>query len=119
MTYDNENIFAKILRSELPKSKVFEDAEILAFHDISPQAPTHILVIPKGEYISFDDFTTNASDEVVGRFFSRVGKIAQDIGIAENGYRIIANTGNDGCQEVPHFHIHICAGKKLGRMLAD
>ena len=117
MTYDHQNIFAKILRSELPYSTIFEDNEVLAFLDIAPQAPIHVLVIPKGEYISLDDFTANASIEVVGRFFSRVSKIARDLDLAESGYRIIANTGDDGCQEVPHFHIHICGGKKLGRML--
>jgi len=117
MSYDSENIFAKILRDELPKSTVYEDEEILAFEDIAPQAPIHILVIPKGNYKSFNDFSKNAPIEVVGRFFNRVGLIARDLGLSKNGYRLITNIGYEGGQEVPHFHMHICGGKKLGRML--
>lgn len=117
MAYDPENIFAKILRGEIPNTTVYEDDEVLAFEDIAPQAPVHVLVIPKGEYISFSDFSANAPADVVGRFFSRVGAIAAELGVAEDGYRLIANTNEHGGQEVPHFHVHICGGKRLGRML--
>ncbi len=118
MTYDNNNIFAKILRGEVPCEKVYEDEEVLAFHDAFPKAPVHVLVIPKGEYISFDDFTEKAGIEAVGNFFKRVGEIARDVGVAEEGFRLIANTNVNGGQEVPHFHVHILGGKKLGTMLA-
>lgn len=117
MAYDPSNIFARILRGEIPCKKVFENEYALAFHDIHPQAPVHILVIPKGEYVSFDDFSATASpDEIVG-FTQAVGEVARAHGLAASGYRILANHGPDSHQEVPHFHVHIFGGRKLGRML--
>lgn len=119
MTYDPENIFAKILRGEIPCNKVYEDEFSLAFHDINPQAPTHILVIPKGDYISMDDFTAKAPADLVAGFFRAVGNVAREAELAGPGYRIIANAGPDSHQEVPHLHIHIFAGKPLGPMLVS
>ena len=118
MTYDSNNIFARILRGEIPCSKVHEDDHVLAFNDISPQAPVHILVIPKGAYLSIEDFGARASAEEVKGFFAAVAKIAAEKGLKEDGFRTIANTGLNGGQEVPHFHVHILGGKKLGPMLA-
>jgi diadenosine tetraphosphate (Ap4A) HIT family hydrolase len=115
--YDRNNVFAKILRGEIPCQKVLEDAHVLAFRDIKPQAPVHVLVIPKGEYVSADDFSLKASPEEIAALFRAVGKIARDLGLDKNGYRILANHGDDAHQEVPHFHIHIFGGKPLGRML--
>lgn len=117
MAYDPENIFAKILRGEIPCNKVYEDEHALAFHDINPQAPTHVLVIPKGPYVSNDDFSSDASDGEITGFFRAVGHVARELGVADPGYRLIANTGDEGGQEVPHFHVHICAGRSLGRMI--
>ena len=117
MAYDENNIFAKILRGEIPCDKVYEDAHALAFNDINPQAPSHVLVIPKGAYVSFDDFSRDASDEEIAGFFRAAGKIARDLGAVDPGYRILANNGPDAHQEVPHFHLHIFAGKNLGRMI--
>jgi len=117
MAYDESNIFAKILRGEIPCDKVYEDAHALAFRDINPQAPTHVLVIPKGAYVSFDDFSRDASDEEIAGFFRAAGKIARDLGAVDPGYRILANNGPDAHQEVPHFHLHVFAGKNLGRMI--
>ena len=117
MTYDRNNIFARILRGEIPCNKVYEDAHVLAFHDISPQSPTHILVIPKGEYVSFDDFSQNASPEEIAALVRAVGQIAREQGVAETGYRILANTGPAAHQEVPHFHVHLFGGRDLGAML--
>jgi histidine triad (HIT) family protein len=115
--YDHNNIFARILRGEIPCRKVYEDAHVLAFHDINPQAPTHVLVIPKGAYLSFDDFSATAPAEEIAAFMRAVGQIARDLGVAEPGYRILANTGLNGGQEVPHFHLHLFAGRRLGRMV--
>ena len=117
MAYDKNNIFAKILRGEIPCDKVYEDAHVLAFRDINPQTPTHVLVVPKGAYVSFDDFSQDASAEEIAGFFRAVGKIARDLGAVAAGYRILANNGPDAHQEVPHFHLHIFAGKDLGRMI--
>lgn len=117
MPYDDNNVFAKILRSEIPCNKVFEDDHVLAFHDINPMAPVHVLVIPKGAYMSMDDFTAKAPAAEIEGFFRAVGNIARDLGVAENGYRIIANTGQHGHQEVPHFHMHIFGGAQLGSMI--
>ncbi|NOZ42852.1 MAG: histidine triad nucleotide-binding protein [Alphaproteobacteria bacterium] len=117
MAYDSENIFAKILRGEIPCNKVYEDEFVLAFHDINPLAPIHILVIPKGEYVSMADFTTKASAPQIAGLFRAVGQIAQDQGLDQSGYRILANSGSDSRQEVPHLHIHIFGGKRLGPML--
>jgi diadenosine tetraphosphate (Ap4A) HIT family hydrolase len=117
MAYDRNNIFARILRGEIPCKKAFEDAHVLAFHDINPQTPTHILVIPKGEYVSLDDFSERASEAEIAAFLRAVGRIAREQGVAETGYRILANHGRDAHQEVPHFHIHIFGGRNLGRMI--
>jgi diadenosine tetraphosphate (Ap4A) HIT family hydrolase len=116
--YDDSNIFARILRGELPSKKVFEDEHVLAFHDINPLAPTHILVIPKGAYVSWDDFSASASDAEIAALARAAGKIAREAGLVETGYRLLANSGLDSGQEVPHLHLHIFAGKPLGPMLA-
>jgi diadenosine tetraphosphate (Ap4A) HIT family hydrolase len=117
MAYDRNNIFARILRGEIPCNKVYEDAHVLAFHDISPQSPTHVLVVPKGEYVSFDDFSQNASAEEIAALVRAVGRIAREQGVAESGYRILANTGPAAHQEVQHFHVHLFGGRDLGGML--
>jgi diadenosine tetraphosphate (Ap4A) HIT family hydrolase len=117
LAYDPNNIFARILRGEIPCKKVFEDQHVLAFHDINPQTPTHILVIPKGAYASFDDFSAKASADEIAAFIRAVGQIARDQGLAEPGYRILSNIGGHGHQEVPHLHIHIFGGRPLGRMI--
>lgn len=118
MAYDRNNIFARILRGEVPCRKVYEDHHVLAFHDINPQAPVHILVIPKGAYVSLDDFTAAASDAEVVAFTRAIGRIARDHGVADTGYRVLANHGGDANQEVPHLHVHIFGGRFLGRMLS-
>ncbi len=117
MTYDSNNIFARIIRGEIPCNKVYEDEYALAFHDISPQAPVHVLVIPKGEYVSFDDFSQSASSEDIVGFYSAASKVAQQLGLEESGYRILSNIGPDAHQEVMHFHLHIFAGCDLGSMV--
>lgn len=117
MTYDTDNIFAKILRGEIPCDKVYEDDFVLAFNDINPQAPVHVLVIPKGAYVSMADFTATAPTDLIAGFFRAVGKVAEQLDLEEPGYRILANAGADAHQEVPHLHIHIFGGKKLGPML--
>ena len=117
MTYDSENIFAKILRGEIPCNKVHEDDHALAFHDINPQAPTHVLVIPKGAYVSNADFTANASDAEIAGFLRAVGQVARELGLEAPGYRILANHGADSGQEVPHYHVHVFGGRPLGPML--
>lgn len=116
--YDDNNIFAKILRGEIPNKTVYQDDHVLAFHDINPQAPHHILVIPKGKYVSWDDFSANASEMEIAGFVRGVGHVAREAGMVEPGYRLLANIGHDGHQEVPHLHVHIFAGKPLGPMLA-
>ena len=116
--YDDANIFARILRGELPANKVYEDEHVLAFHDINPLAPTHILVIPKGAYVSWDDFSQNASDAEIAAFVRASGRIAREAGLVESGYRLLANTGVNSGQEVPHLHMHLFAGRPLGPMLA-
>ncbi|WP_225009124.1 histidine triad nucleotide-binding protein [Novosphingobium percolationis] len=115
--YDDQNIFAKILRGEIPCRKVYEDDFSLAFHDINPQAPTHILVIPKGAYVSWDDFSGKASEAEIAGFIRAVGKVARDAGLVAPGYRLLANAGTDSHQEVPHLHVHLFAGRPLGPML--
>jgi histidine triad (HIT) family protein len=117
MTYDGENIFAKILRGEIPCNKVYEDDHALAFHDINPQAPTHVLVIPRGAYVSNADFTANASDAEIAGFLRAVGQVARELGLEAPGYRILANHGADSGQEVPHYHVHVFGGRPLGPML--
>jgi len=118
MVYDNDNIFAKIIRGEIPCDKVYEDDHVLAFNDIAPQAPIHILIIPKGAYVSIEDFSAQASPEEITAFHRAVAKIIEDHDLSE-GFRSIANTGENGGQEVPHFHLHILGGKKLSAMLAE
>ncbi|MEA3078883.1 MAG: histidine triad family protein [Sphingomonadales bacterium] len=115
--YDDTNIFAKILRGEIPSTKVYEDDYALAFPDINPAAPTHILVIPKGRYVSWDDFSEHGSDAEIAGFVRAVGKVAREAGLVENGYRLLANTGPDSNQQVAHLHVHIFAGRPLGPML--
>jgi diadenosine tetraphosphate (Ap4A) HIT family hydrolase len=116
--YDDNNIFARILRGELPCKKVYEDEHVLAFHDINPLSPTHILVIPKGPYVSWDDFSAEGSDAEITAFVRAVGGIAREAGLIADGYRLLANTGLNSGQEVPHLHLHIFAGRPLGPMLA-
>ena len=118
LPYDESNIFARILRGEIPSRKVYEDEHAFAFHDIHPQAPVHILVIPKGRYVSWDDFSERASDEEIAGFIRAVGRIARDEGLVAQGYRVLANIGMRGGQEVPHLHAHIFGGEPLGPMLA-
>ncbi len=118
MAYDRNNIFARILRGEIPCDKVFEDEFVLAFNDINPQTPVHVLVIPKGEYESMDDFAATAPDAEIAAFFRAVGKIARDLGVAGSGYRFLSNHGADAHQEVAHFHVHIFGGRRLGGMIA-
>ena len=115
--YDDTNIFARILRGEIPSRRVYENDWALAFHDINPQAPTHILVIPKGKYVSVADFSANASDAEIAGLIRAVGHIARILGLDAPGYRILANMGEHAGQEVPHFHIHLFAGQPLGPML--
>jgi histidine triad (HIT) family protein len=117
MTYDRDNVFARILRGEIPCNKVYEDEHVLAFHDVSPQSPTHILVIPKGEYVSLDDFSEKASAAEMTALVRALGQIARDQGVADSGYRVLANTGAAAHQEVPHFHVHLFGGRDLGAML--
>lgn len=116
--YDDQNIFARILRGEIPAKTVYEDDHAFAFHDINPQAPTHILVIPKGAYVSWDDFSARAGEAEIAGFVRAVGHVARQAGLVEPGYRLLANTGVDSHQEVAHLHVHILAGKPLGPMLA-
>lgn len=115
--YDDSNIFARILRGEIPSKRVYEDEWALAFHDINPQAPVHVLVIPKGSWVSLADFTAGASEAELAGFWRAVGKVAKQLGLEAPGYRILANMGEHSHQEVPHFHVHIFGGRPLGRML--
>ena len=115
--YDDQNIFAKILRGEIPSKRVYEDDFAIAFHDINPQAPTHLLVIPKGAYVSWDDFSAGAPDVEIAGFIRAVGAVARAAGLVEPGYRLLANIGQDGHQEVPHLHVHVFGGRPLGPML--
>ena len=116
--YDRENIFARILRGEIPCKTVFEDEWALAFHDIAPQAPVHILVIPKGEWVSWDDFSARAPMEEISGFVRAVGQVARENGLVDPGYRLLANLGGHGGQEVPHLHVHLFGGRPLGPMIA-
>jgi histidine triad (HIT) family protein len=114
--YNKNNIFAKILRKELPSEPVYEDDEVMAINDINPVAPVHILVIPKVEAISFHDFTTNNSSDLVAGFFRKVRQVAELSNLHDSGYRIVFNHGSDAGQTVPHFHVHIIGGKQLGEL---
>ncbi|HEX8485295.1 histidine triad nucleotide-binding protein [Sphingomonas sp.] len=118
LPYDPQNIFARILRDEIPSNRVYEDNYAIAFHDIAPVAPTHILVIPRGAYVSWDDFSARASEAEIAGFVRAVGKVARDNGLVAAGYRLLANTGLHAGQEVPHLHVHLFAGQPLGPMLA-
>ena len=118
MAYDENNIFAKILRGEIPCYKIYEDDHVLALPDIAPQKKIHILVIPKGRYIDIADFGTNASVEEITAFYKAISQIAKEQGLAENGFRAIANTGDFGGQEVPHFHMHLLGGEPVGKIVA-
>ena len=115
--YDDANIFARILRGEIPCKKVYEDQWSLAFHDIHPQAPTHVLVIPKGRYVSFADFSARASEAAIAGFVRAVGHVARELGLEAPGYRLLANMGEHSGQDVPHLHVHLFGGRPLGRML--
>lgn len=116
--YDDQNIFAKILRGEIPNKTVYEDAWALAFHDINPQAPLHILVIPKGAFVSWDDFSARGTVDEIAGFVRAIGHVAREAGLVAPGYRLLANIGNHGHQEVPHLHVHLFGGQPLGPMLA-
>lgn len=117
MAYDPNNIFARILRGEIPCRKVFEDDFALAFHDIHPQAPVHVLVLPKGPYESMDDFAARASEAEIAGLFRAVAKVADMMGVTASGWRMLSNIGGDGHQEVRHLHIHVFGGRPLGRMI--
>jgi histidine triad (HIT) family protein len=118
MSYDMNNIFARIIRGEIPCDKIYEDDHVLAFRDIRPQAKVHALVIPKGPYVSAQDFSEKASDAEIAGFTRAIAKVAKEIGVSVTGYRVIANIGADGRQEVPHYHIHILGGQNMGRMVS-
>jgi len=118
LPYDDQNIFAKILRGEIPAKRLYEDEFAIAFPDINPQAPTHVLVIPKGAYVSWDDFSARGTDAEIAGFVRAVGTVARDAGLVTPGYRLLANAGPDSHQEVPHLHVHIFAGRALGPLLA-
>ena len=119
MHYDKNNIFAKIIRGEIPAKKIYEDENILAFYDISKASPVHVLVIPKGEFIDFIDFVTKENPQKITNFFQKVAQISQDLKIVESGFRLITNNGSDAHQTVKHFHVHILAGKKLGPLISS
>jgi diadenosine tetraphosphate (Ap4A) HIT family hydrolase len=118
LVYDDNNIFAKILRGEIPCRKVYEDDHTLAFEDINAAAPVHTLVIPKGKYVCMTDFTEKASDAEIGALMRAVAKVAEMKGVKDNGYRLLLNTGRDGMQSVPHLHFHILGGRQLGVLVA-
>ena len=115
--YNKNNIFAKILRGEIPCNKIYEDKFALAFKDINPQAKIHVLVIPKGAYVDMNDFAANAKSEEIEGLIRALGKVADILGVSTRGYRYLGNNGRDGGQEVPHLHFHIFGGEKLGRMI--
>lgn len=116
--YDDSNIFARVLRDEIPSRRVYEDEYAIAFHDIAPQAPVHVLVIPRGPYVALSDFVATASDAEIAGFFRAVGTVAKQLGLEEPGFRVLSNMGRHGGQEVPHLHVHLFGGKGLGPMLA-
>jgi diadenosine tetraphosphate (Ap4A) HIT family hydrolase len=117
--YDPHNIFARIIRGEIPCNTVYDDAHVLAFHDIHPQAPVHILIIPKGPYRDFTDFSKLASSDEIFAFARAIHHVIAEHSLQDQGYRLIANTGSHGGQEVPHYHVHLCAGHPLGPMLSS
>ncbi|MBV8914511.1 MAG: histidine triad nucleotide-binding protein [Acetobacteraceae bacterium] len=116
--YDDNNVFARILRDEIPSRRIYEDEWAVAFHDINPQAPVHVLVIPRGKYVALADFAQNASEAEIAGFWRAVGKVAQHLGVEEGGYRVLANMGPHSGQEVPHLHVHVFGGGPLGPMLS-
>jgi diadenosine tetraphosphate (Ap4A) HIT family hydrolase len=116
-TYDNQNLFAKIIRGEIPCDKVYEDENIFAFKDINPAAPTHILVLPKGEYMSFNDFVQKADPQIITNFFQKTQQLAAENNLIESGYRLIANHGDNASQSVHHFHLHLIGGRALGGLV--
>ena len=122
MNYDKNNIFAKILRGEIPCKKIYEDKFVLAFYDVNPQRKIHALIIPKGEYINLDDFSIKATQEEIVGLIKGIGIVAKKLGVSEaakgEGYRILANVGKNGGQEVPHLHFHILGGEKVGKMVS-
>ncbi len=117
--YDNDNIFARILRGEIPAKRVYEDEHALAFNDIAPQAPVHVLIIPKGAYVSFADFSSRASDAEITGFIRAIGAVARQLGLEAGGYRLLSNMGPASGQEVPHLHVHLFGGAPLGPMLSS
>lgn len=119
LPYDDDNIFAKILRGEIPSTKIYDDEWAYAFPDINPQAKLHVLVIPKGRYVSWDDFSAKASADEIAGFVRAVGRVARDHGLVEPGYRLLSNLGAHGGQEVPHLHVHLFGGEPLGPMIAN
>ena len=116
--YDDSNVFARVLRGEIPSRRVYEDEWAVAFHDIAPQAPVHVLVIPRGAYVSFDDFSARAPDAEIAGFIRAVGVVARQLGLDAPGYRLLSNMGEHAGQEVPHLHVHLFGGQPLGAMLA-
>lgn len=118
MNYDQNNIFAKILRKEIPCKKVFENDFVLAFHDINPQKKIHVLVIPKKNYVNLDDFNQKASEKEIVELSKAISHVAKLVGVSNQGYRTLANIGSDGGQEVPHLHFHIFGGEKIGKMVS-
>jgi diadenosine tetraphosphate (Ap4A) HIT family hydrolase len=117
MAYDRDNVFARILRGEIPCQKVHENEHALAFRDIRPLTPVHVLVIPKGEYVTFDEFAADASDAELAGWVRAIGVAAREVGVVESGYRVLANNGSDAHQEVPHLHMHLFGGRDLGGMI--
>lgn len=117
LPYDDQNVFAKILRDEIPSRRVYEDEFAVGLHDINPQAPTHLLVIPRGAYVSWDDFSERASDAEIAGFVRAVGIVARQAGLVEPGYRLLANIGQHGHQEIAHLHVHIFGGRQFGAMV--
>lgn len=117
MAYDSNNIFARIIRGEIPGKKIYEDEHMLAIEDIAPAAPTHVLIMPKGAYVSFDDFAAQAPQSLVTHFFLTITAIARQLKLEEEGYRLITNHGKNASQTVPHFHVHILGGRSLGELL--
>ena len=116
--YDDSTVFARILRGGLPSPRGYEDGGAVAFHDVAPQAPVHVLVVPRGPYVSMADFTRDATAEEIAGFFRAVGTVARQLGLEQPGYRLLANVGGHGGQEVPHLHVHLFGGAPLGAMLA-
>lgn len=119
LPYDDNNIFARLLRGEIPSTRVYEDDHTVVFRDIAPWAPTHLLAVPRGRYVSWDDFSARASDAEIAGFTRAIGRVARDAGLVPSGYRLIANIGGDAHAEVPHLHVHILAGRALGAMLVE